>query len=119
MKSIHPKIDVFDGIISFAKKCFTKPQFGHFREYVGGLITLQNKSVSGISGASVASQNQSSLNRFLTCSDWDEDMLQDRYLSKVRHMLGREKASLIIDDSLSKKTGEHIAEVQYHKDHCG
>lgn len=119
MKPILPNLDVLDGVISFAKKCFTKPQFGHFREYLGGLITLQHKSVSSIAGASTVHKNQSSLNRFLTCSAWDEEELQDRYLSKVRHMFNREKASLVIDDSLSKKTGEHIAEVQYHKDHCG
>ena len=40
-------------------------------------------------------------------------------MKKVRNALKREKASLIIDDSLSKKTGKHIAEVQYHKDHAG
>lgn len=110
-------MEILNNVISFAKKCFTKPQFGHFREYLGGLITLQHKSVSSIAAASVSQQNQSSLNRFLSRSDWDEAQLEGRYLKKVRHEFNREKASLVIDDSLSKKTGKHIAEVQYHKDH--
>jgi len=119
MKPILPKMEILDKVISFAKKCFTKPQFVHFREYLGGLITLQHKSVSSIAAASVTQHDQSSLNRFLTCSDWSVEALQDRYLRKVRHAFNREKASLIIDDSLSKKTGKHMAETQYHKDHSG
>jgi hypothetical protein len=85
---------------------------------MGGLITLQNKNVSSIATASLVRQNQSSLNRFVTSSDWDENELQDRYLKKVRFGFGREKASLILDDTLSKKTGKKIEEVQYHKDHA-
>lgn len=108
---------MLNSVISFAKTCFTKPQFKHFREYLGGLVTLQNKSVTSIATACVDKQDQSSLNRFVTCSDWDEKQLEDLYLKKVRYEFNREKASLIIDDSLSKKTGKHIAEVQYHKDH--
>jgi SRSO17 transposase len=119
MKPILPKIEVLDSILSFAKKCFSRPQFSHFREYVGGLITLQNKTVSGIATACASRKNQSSLNRFLTVSDWNESELEEKYLQKVDRKLGREKASLVIDDSLSKKTGRHISEVQYHKDHAG
>jgi len=117
MKAILPKMEILNSVINFAKKCFTKPQFGHFREYVGGLISLQNKTITGIATASVQKQDQSSLNRFLTSANWDEEELQARYLKKVRHAFGRERPSLILDDSLSKKTGKHIAEVQYHKDH--
>ena len=111
-------MEILDKIINFTKKCFTKPQFTHFREYLGGLITLQHKSISSIAAVSVTRHDQSSLNRFLTCSDWSVEELQDRYLKKVRYECNREKVSLIIDDSLSKKTGKHIAEVQYHKDHA-
>jgi len=117
MKQILPKMEILDKVISFAKKCFTKPQFAHFREYLGGLIALQHKSVSSIAAASATQHDQSSLNRFLTCSDWSVEELQNRYLKKVRHTFNREKVSLVIDDSLSKKTGKHIAETQYHKDH--
>ena len=117
MKPLLPKIDVLDSVINFAKKGFTKPQFSHFGEYLGGLITLQKKTIKSISADSTRKKNHSSMNRFITCSEWDEEELQRRYLKKIRHIFSREKASLIIDDSLSKKTGQHIAETQYHKDH--
>ena len=119
MKQVLPETTVLSSIISFAKKCFSKPQFKQVTKYVTGIITLQKKSISSISAASVKKQNQSSLNRFLTESEWDERKLEDRYIKKVQHEFGREKASLVIDDSLSKKTGKHIAETQYHKDHSG
>ena len=119
MKQAIPEVNVLNSIISFAKKCFTKPQFKQAKKYLTGLITLPKKSISSISAASVRKQNQSSLNRFLTQTKWDEKKLENRYTKKVQHILGREKASLIIDDSLSKKTGKHIEETQYHKDHSG
>ena len=119
MKQAIPEVNVLNPIISFMKKCFTKPQFKQAKKYLTGLITLPKKSISSISAASVKKQNQSSLNRFLTTATWDEKKLEDSYTKNVQHVLGREKASLIIDDSLSKKTGEHIAETQYHKDHSG
>ena len=117
MKQVLPETTVLNSIISFAKKCFTKPQFKQAKKYLTGLITLPKKSIASISAASVEKQDQSSLNRFLTHAKWDEKKLEDRYAKKLRHVFGREKASLIIDDSLSKKTGKHIAETQYHKDH--
>ena len=119
MKQVLPETTVLNSIISFAKKCFSKPQFRQVTKYVTGLITLQRKSISSISAASAVEQDQSSLNRFLTQAEWNEQKLEDRYTKKIQHLFGREKASLIIDDSLSKKTGKHIAETQYHKDHAG
>jgi len=120
MKQVLPEsVDMLNSVISFAKKCFSKPQFKQAAKYVTGLITLSKKSISSISAASVVKQDQSSLNRFLTEAEWDEQKLEDRYIQKVLHVFGREKASLVIDDSLSKKTGKHIEEAQYHKDHSG
>ncbi len=111
-------MEILNSAINFAKKCFTKPQFAHFRKYVGGLIALPTKNIKRIADASIEQKDQSSLNRFLTSANWDEDELQARYLKKVKHTFGRERPSLVLDDSLSKKTGKHIAEVQYHKDHA-
>src|SRR3989344_3825298 len=119
MKQVLPETTVLNQVISFAKKCFSKPQFKQVTKYVTGLITLSRKSISSISAASVVKQDQSGLNRFLTEAEWDEQKLEDRYIQKVLHVFGREKASLVIDDSLSKKTGKHIEEAQYHKDHSG
>ena len=86
MKQVLPEsVDMLNSVISFAKKCFSKPQFKQVTKYVTGLITLQKKSISSINTASVKKQNQSSLNRFITESEWDDRNLEDRYTKKIRH----------------------------------
>ena len=55
----------------------------------------------------------------MTEAEWSEDEVQDRYVKKISHQTKRKPTSLIIDDSIAEKTGKHIEEVQYHKDHSG
>ena len=119
MKQILPKLKEVNKYLSFLKNCFTKPQFNHVKNYVGGLIALNKKTISSISNSSREEKDQSNLNRFLTEAEWSEDEVQDRYVKKVSHQTKRKPTSLIIDDSIAEKTGKHIEEVQYHKDHSG
>ena len=117
MKQILPKLKEVNRYLSFLKNCFTKPQFNHVKNYVGGLIALNKKTINSISISSKEEKDQSNLNRFLTEAEWSEDDVQDRYVKKINHQTKGMSVSLIIDDSLSKKTGKHIEETQYHKDH--
>ena len=117
MKQILPKLKEVNKYLSFLKNCFTKPQFNHVKNYVGGLIALNKKTINSISISSKEEKDQSNLNRFLTEAEWSEDDVQDRYVKKINHQTKGMSVSLIIDDSLSKKTGKHIEETQYHKDH--
>lgn len=119
MKQILPKLKEVNKYLSFLKNCFTKPQFNHVKNYVGGLIALNKKTINSISNSSREEKDQSSLNRFLTEAEWSEDEIQDRYVKKISHQTRRKPTSLIIDDSIAEKTGKHIEEVQYHKDHSG
>ena len=119
MKQILPKLKEVNKYLSFLKNCFTKPQFNHVKNYVGGLIALNKKTISSISNSSREEKDQSNLNRFLTEAEWSEDEVQDRYVKKISHQTKRKPTSLIIDDSIAEKTGKHIEEVQYHKDHSG
>ena len=119
MKQVLPKLKEVNKYLSFLKKCFTKPQFNHVKNYVGGLIALNKKTIKSISASSKEEKNQSSLNRFLTEAEWSEDDVQDRYVKKINHQTKGKPVSLIIDDSISKKTGKKIEEVQYHKSHTG
>lgn len=118
MKQILPKLKEVNKYLNFLKNCFTKPQFNHIKNYVGGLIALNKKTIKNISISSKEEKNQSNLNRFLTESSWNEDDVQDRYIKKVNHQTKGKPVSLVIDDSISKKTGKHIEEAQYHKDHA-
>lgn len=119
MKNILPRLKEINKHINFLKKNFTIPQFSHFKKYISGLIALHNKTISNISNAAIYKRDQSSLNRFLTKAKWDEEKLQERYVKKVKHLTYRKPTSLIIDDSIAKKTGKHIEEAQYHKNHTG
>lgn len=117
MKQILPKLKEVNKYLSFLKNCFTKPQFNHAKNYVGGLIALNKKTIKNISVSSKEEKSQSSLNRFLTESSWNEDDVQDRYIKKLSHQTKGRIVSLVLDDSIAKKTGKHIEEAQYHKDH--
>ena len=119
MKQVLPKLKEVNKYLSFLKKCFTKPQFSHVKHYVGGLVALNKKTIKSISSSSKEEKDQSNLNRFLTESEWSEDEVQNRYAKKISHQTKGKPVSLIIDDSLPKKTGKHIEEVQYHKGHAG
>lgn len=69
--------------------------------------------------ALVEKRHASSMSRFLSSLAWDEDGLMVKYLRKIRFMFSRKWVSVIIDDTLSEKTGKNIEGVQFHKDHTG
>lgn len=117
MKPLLPSIGLLFPVINIFRKTFSKPQFKQFERYISGLILLANKTVDGMTAAAVDKFNQSSLNRFLTESPWNELLLENQYFAKLKQVFGRLSVSLVIDDSLAKKTGKHIADVQYHKSH--
>ena len=85
MKQILPKLKEVNKYLSFLKTCFTKPQFNHVKNYVGGLVALNKKTIKNISVSSKEEKDQSNLNRFLTESEWSEDEVQDRYVKKIHH----------------------------------
>lgn len=88
---------------------FSKPQRTQFRRYVLGLILcLEARNIEDISAA-VPGTDQSNLNRFVTRPHWDPLKLQRR-----TRELGFESVkagsplSLLIDDTLNRKTGRHM-----------
>ena len=117
MKPLLPNIGLLFPVINIFRKCFSKPQFKQFERYIGGLILLANKTVDGMTSAAVEKFSQSSLNRFLTESPWDDEKVELRYFAKLKQVFCRHSISLVIDDSLAKKTGRQIDDVQYHKSH--
>jgi len=72
-----------------------------------------------MSTALIEKKHHSSIARFLSSPAWNDAAVYRQYLSKIRHLFARQRVTLIIDDSLSKKTGKHLFGVQFHKDHCG
>lgn len=119
MKQILPRLKEVNKYLNFLTKCFTIPQFSHFKKYISGLLVLNKKSIKNINDSAKIKKDQSNLNRFLTKATWDEDKVQERYVKKIRHLTHRKYTTLVIDDSIAEKTGKHIEETQFHKDHTG
>jgi SRSO17 transposase len=103
---------------------FNKSQLRHFAEYLTGLIVSENKTVTGINDNFLGHTDQSCKNNFLTSSDWNEEKLTEERARITKEHIQKTKTKngiLVIDDTLSHKTGEKIEGVDYffdHRDHC-
>ena len=100
-------------LLSFYKKMFTRPQYKNFRDLVLGLIVSDNKTIQEIADC-FGRVDQSSLNRFLTSSDWNPDKINDKRISQIKrqHKLG--KGILICDPTHLQKFGKEMEYANYH-----
>jgi hypothetical protein len=99
---------------------FYKPQFGHFITYLTGLIVSTNKTVQGINNNFLDRKDQSNLNLFLNESNWDEKAVDEQRIELIRNQTQKCKPKdsfLIIDDTISHKTGKKIEQVEIFHDH--
>jgi SRSO17 transposase len=98
---------------------FGAPAFRHFQTYVCGLIVADNLSVEGINRIFVNRKHPSSLNRFLTWSVWEQEEVNATRLDGLKadgDLLG--EGWLVLDDTLTHKTGKSIEAVGILRDHC-
>jgi len=97
----------------------TKPQSEHFARFVTGLIVSPNKTVEGITQASVYAKDQSALNRFLTVSPWKRKRVRNAVLRTAQHrrLLGS-GCAFVLDDTLNEKRGKHMDAAGWFFDHC-
>ena len=77
----------FKALLSFYKKCFTRPQYKNFRDFVLGLIVSDNKTIHEINDC-FGRVDQSSLNRFLTLSEWDTAKINNKRISQIKYYRG-------------------------------
>jgi hypothetical protein len=103
----------FKALLSFYKKCFTRPQYKNFRDFVLGLIVSDNKTIQEINDC-FGRVDQSSLNRFLTLSEWDTKKINDKRIAQIKkhHKLG--KGILICDPTNLHKFGKMMEYANYH-----
>src|SRR4030067_132691 len=92
----------FKALLSYYKKAFTRPQYKNFRDFVLGLIVSDNKTVQEIADC-FGRVDQSSLNRFLTYSDWDSRKINDKRISQIKRCNKLGKGILICDPTLLHK----------------
>lgn len=117
MKQILPELKEINKHLSFAKRAFTSGGFRHFTQYINGLIALNKKTIKKISEATIKQVHQSLINRILNDAKFEQELLEKRYLKKVRFITKGHYIILIFDDSLVERNGKHIEETQSHKDH--
>ncbi|MBD3197032.1 MAG: transposase [Candidatus Lokiarchaeota archaeon] len=103
---------------------FSHPQLLNASRICHGLFSsLSHKSLSSIAESLIISRDQSSLNRFLTESDWGMELVQmdiNRALimQEYRQTAMTSKGVIVLDDTLLEKTGEKMDLVGEHFDHC-
>lgn len=100
-------------LLSFYKKHFTRPQYKNFRDLIVGLIVSDKKNVQEIADC-FGRVNQSSLNRFLTESDWDWKKINDTRLKQIKKHCKLTKGILICDPTMLHKTGKEMEKANYH-----
>ncbi len=100
-------------LLSWYKKHFTRPQYKNFRDLVTGLIVSDNKTVQEIADC-YGRVDQSSLNRFLTSSEWNHNKVNDKRITQIKkhHKLGR--GILICDPTHLHKFGKAMEYANYH-----
>ena len=109
-----------DGFLPRIDGVFTKPQLKHFARYLTGLVVCENKTVTGINRSFMGRNDQSALNHWLTDSKWSEEEL-DRARKEmiIKELRARrlKNGVLVVDDTISHKTGKHMEGVNIHYDH--
>ena len=95
------------------KKYFTKPQFKHFTNLIAGLIVSDKKNIQEINDC-FNKCDQSSLNRFLTKSDWDWKKINDVRLRQIKKRSKLTKGILICDPTMLHKSGKEMEKAGYH-----
>lgn len=107
--------DYFMKFFNSFKKVFSKPQLGNFKRLVVGLIVSERKNIQEINSV-FDDRNQSSLNRFVTQSGWDFDEVNKQRLRfAVKHLGSKREGLIILDDSVTVKTGKKMEKANYHR----
>jgi hypothetical protein len=101
----------------YFQEFFSKPQYKHFKEYLSGLVLVENPAVSNISEQLVEGSDQSSLNRFLTVAGWAQKSVNERRIELAKKELNlKGGGAVVIDDTKSEHDGESIYGVYNYKD---
>jgi SRSO17 transposase len=110
-----------ESLISMLRLEFSIPKKYNLKKYITGLIVSDRPTIFSINSMFLDGKDQSSLNRFLTESNWDEEEVNEKrieLLQKYDQSKWNENGVVSIDDSIVHKTGEKIEGVDYVYDHC-
>lgn len=91
----------------------------HAKTYITGLAA-GSKTCKGIAREVLPAQSERSLNKFLTEYDWDEKQLNHERLEELQNhgdTRWSQDGYIIIDDSVTQRTGEELPGVGRFYDH--
>jgi hypothetical protein len=97
------------------------PEQHHAKTYTTGLVAASNKTVAGIGREVLPAQGKRAVNEFLTKYDWDEDQVNHERIEELqKHGETRwsQDGYIILDDSVTDKTGKELPGVGKFYDHA-
>lgn len=97
-------------------------QFEHFRNYLTGLMVLDDKSMANIARCIVESADKTNLSRFFSESPWQWEKVNEQrlaYLLQETQSVSRssDESVLIVDDTLCEHVGSLFEYVDRHYNH--
>jgi hypothetical protein len=107
----------------FFQDCFENIcQYRHFENYLTGLITLPNKTMTNISRCILNSADKTNLSRFFSQAPWEESAVNDRRLELMltetaSKRLAAKHSALIIDDTMCEHVGSLFDFIDHHYNH--
>ena len=122
MELNHAKQDLQD-ILSCFTDIFSRPSFAFFSSFIISFIQLGREvhTSSMVQSLTPLSKSLSSFTRFLGKNRWDMDEVVTSSLKQFfssLHINTRSVVFLILDDTITRKSGKKIPGCAWHKDHA-
>jgi SRSO17 transposase len=97
-------------------------QSQHFKNYLTGLIVLENKTMANISRCILDSADKTNLSRFFSEADWEVEAVNRKRLAYMlkqtsKHRLSAKKSVMAVDDTLCEHVGSLFEYVDQHYNH--
>lgn len=91
-------------------------QVKQFKRLMTGFVIAERKNIAHMNGLFTYHTNQSNLNRFVTCSDWNVDEMNRIKISMINEI--ESDGVVVLDDYIVEKYGKEIYGVDWHFDHA-
>ena len=119
---VKPPPIVEEHSVEFEKLFKNSSQYEHFKNYLTGLIILENKSLANISRCILASADKTNLSRFFSEADWDEievNIERTAYMLEQtqKQRVSAKRSVVAIDDTLCEHVGSLFEYVDRHYNH--
>jgi hypothetical protein len=91
-------------------------QLIHFKRLMTGYVTADKKTIAHMNGLFTVHTNQSNLNRFVTCSDWNLQEMNKVKMRMITEIEGNDGV-VVLDDYIVEKYGKELYGSDWQYDH--